>query len=374
MTKAHGGVLFIDELGEMDPLLQTKLLKVLEDKRFTFESSYYDPGDPNVPAYVKKLFTDGAPADFILIGATTRDPAEIDAAIRSRCAEVYFEPLTETQIREIVAQAAKRLEVKLARRIPELVASYTVEGRKAVQILADAQGHALYRELGEAPGAAPRGAALTIVEQDVRTVVQSGRLSQHSPVRGKRGGAIGAAFGLAVAHHIGSVIEIEAAAFLAPERRKGTVRFNETAGSMAKDSVFNATSVVRAKTGVDPLDYAVHVNVVGGGNIDGPSAGLAVFLALYSAISQTALLQDVAVTGEVSIAGKVRAVGGIPEKLYAARQAGMRLVLVPRENERDVGPGIGGLEVVPVRDVVEAFAALGIVRPAAPRPARKAVR
>ena len=45
VTKAHGGVLFIDELGEMDPVLQTKLLKVLEDKRFTFESSYYDPTD-----------------------------------------------------------------------------------------------------------------------------------------------------------------------------------------------------------------------------------------------------------------------------------------------------------------------------------------
>ena len=71
VTKAHGGVLFIDEIGEMAPPLQTKLLKVLEDKRVMFESSYYDEHDPNVPAYVKKLFADGAPADFILIGATT---------------------------------------------------------------------------------------------------------------------------------------------------------------------------------------------------------------------------------------------------------------------------------------------------------------
>ena len=74
VTKAHGGVLFIDEIGEMDPLLQTKLLKVLEDKRVVFESSYYDPDDPSVPAYVKRLFAEGAPADFILIGATTREP------------------------------------------------------------------------------------------------------------------------------------------------------------------------------------------------------------------------------------------------------------------------------------------------------------
>ena len=48
VTQAHGGVLFIDEIGELDPILQNKLLKVLEDKRVTFESSYYDPDDPQI--------------------------------------------------------------------------------------------------------------------------------------------------------------------------------------------------------------------------------------------------------------------------------------------------------------------------------------
>jgi ATP-dependent Lon protease len=371
VTKAHGGVLFIDELGEMDPVLQTKLLKVLEDKRFTFESSYYDASDPSVPAYVKKLFEDGAPADFVLIGATTRDPAEIDPAIRSRCAEVFFEPLTEGQIREIVVGAAKRLGVKLARGVSDSIASYTIEGRKAVQIVADAHGHALFRERAGGPaGAVARGAASakppSIVEADVTTVVQTGRLVQHTPVRARRGKEIGKTYGLAVAHHVGSIIEIEAVAFAAPEKRKGSVRFNDTAGSMAKDSVFNATSVIRAVTGIDPLDFDLHVNVVGGGNIDGPSAGLGVFLALYSALTRTALPRDVAVTGELSIAGYVRPVGGIVEKLYAARQAGMRLVVVPRENERDVDRSLGGIEIVTVATVRDAFAALGIAL--APRP------
>lgn len=63
-TDAHGGILFIDEIGEMDAMLQNKLLKVLEDKRVSFDSAYYDPSDPNVPKYIKKLFEDGAPADF----------------------------------------------------------------------------------------------------------------------------------------------------------------------------------------------------------------------------------------------------------------------------------------------------------------------
>ncbi len=362
VTKAHGGVLFIDEIGEMDAVLQTKLLKVLEDKRFSFESSYYDESDPSVPAYIKKLFNDGAPADFVMIGATTRDPSEIDAAIRSRCAEVFFEPLTEAQIRDIVTGAAKRLGVKLAPRVAELVASYTIEGRKAVQILSDAHGHALFR-MQQRPKRTARPTAATIVEDDVTTVVQAGRLVPHTPVRARRGREIGKALGLGVAHHVGSIIEIEAIAFAAREARKGTVRFNDTAGSMAKDSVFNASSVVRAVAGIDPQDYDVHVNVVGGGNIDGPSAGLAVFLALYSAITKTPLPRDVAITGELSIAGNVRAVGGIVEKMYAARQAGMRLAIVPRENERDVDRTLGEMEIVAVRNVREAFDALELARP-----------
>ncbi len=68
VTEAHGGVLFIDEIGELDDMLQNKLLKVLEDKRVEFSSSYYDPDDENTPKYIKHLFENGAPADFVLIG------------------------------------------------------------------------------------------------------------------------------------------------------------------------------------------------------------------------------------------------------------------------------------------------------------------
>ena len=66
-------------------------------------------------------------------------------------------------------------------------------------------------------------------------------------------------------------------------------------------------------------------------------------------------------TGELSIAGHIRAVGGIVEKLYAARQAGMRMVLVPRENARDIDRSISDIEIVLVSKVEEAFAALEIV-------------
>jgi ATP-dependent Lon protease len=359
VTKAHGGVLFIDEIGEMAPELQTKLLKVLEDKRVVFESSYYDEHDPNVPAYVKKLFADGAPADFLLIGATTREPEAIDPAIRSRCAAVYFEPLTQTQIVRIVTEAARRLGARIARAVPALIASYTNEGRKAVQILADAYGHALYRR------ETAKGRTAMVREDDVIDVVQAGRITRHTGPRPRKKKEIGRVHGLGVSHYVGSIIEIEAAAFPAREPRKGTVRFNDTAGSMSRDSVFNAASVVRALCGVDPSDYDLHVNVIGGGNIDGPSAGLAFFLALYSAIARIPLPQDIAVTGEVSLAGNVRGVGGIVEKLYAARAASMRAFVLPFENAREI-EAPSDLDIIAVRTIADVLSAYGLEPPAVP--------
>ncbi len=361
VTKAHGGVLFIDEIGELDPMMQVKLLKVLEDKRVTFDSSYYDESDSNVPAYVRKLFADGAPADFVLVGATTRQPEEIDPAVRSRCAEVYFMPLAQVQIAEIARRAAVRLQATLEDDTADRIAEYTLEGRMAVQVLADAFGVALYRASG---AKAQPADTVRVTAADVLEVIHSRRLSRHTPVHASARLEVGKAFGLGVHRFMGSLIEFEAVAFKSAREGKGAVRFNETAGSMAKDSVFNATSVIRAVCGVDPADYDLHVNVVGGGAIDGPSAGLAVFACLYSALRTVPIPQDVAMTGEVGISGTVRPVGGVPEKLYAARAAGMRAALVPRENEHDVPTDLRGMEVILVSDVREALAALGVEQPA----------
>jgi ATP-dependent Lon protease len=212
-------------------------------------------------------------------------------------------------------------------------------------------------------------------DEDVIDVVQAGRLSQHTLARARRGKEIGKMHGLGVMHYVGSIIEIEAAAFPAREARKGAVRFNDTAGSMSRDSVFNATAIVRALAGIDPADFDLHVNVVGGGNIDGPSAGLAFFLALYSALTKTPLPQDVAVTGEVSIAGNVRAIGGVVEKLYAARQAGMRAIVIPKENAREIEATPDGIAVIPVASVADALAACGLRVPLPPLTrARKSAR
>ncbi|PWK16545.1 Lon family ATP-dependent protease [Tumebacillus permanentifrigoris] len=350
VTEAHGGILFIDEIGELDAMLQNKLLKVLEDKRVSFDSPYYDPDDTNVPKYIKKLFEEGAPADFVLIGATTRDPSEINPALRSRCAEIFFEPLIPEQVETIVMEAAERLHVRLDAAVAKTIARYTIEGRKAVNLLADAHGLAVYRSGGTAED------EVEISAKDIDEVLRMNRMVPYVKDRETVQSEVGKIYGLGVAGFLGSVLEIEAVAYQASEAGKGRMRFNDTAGSMAKDSVFNAAAVLRRITGKDLQDYDIHVNVVGGGRIDGPSAGVAITMAIYSALTGKAIPQNLAITGEVSIQGKVKPVGGVFEKIFGARQAGVSRVLVPYDNRRDVPGDLTDVEVHCVQTIDEVLA------------------
>lgn len=349
VTDAHGGILFIDEIGELDDTLQNELLKVLEDKRAYFDSAYFEPNDPNVPEYIKKLFTEGAPADFVLIGATTRDSYYLNPALRSRCAEIYFEPLTPKHIETIVLNAAHKLNAKLDDEIAQIISEYTIEGRKAINILADAYSNALVRQENDMDN-------ILITKEDIYTVAQVSRLTPFITKKASDTSEIGKIFGLGVAGFIGSVIEIEAIAFKAHEKGKGILRFNQTAGSMAQDSVFNAAAVVRKLTNKDIHDYDIHINIIGGGNIDGPSAGTAILIALISAITQKPIRQDIAITGEISIQGLVRPVGGVFEKAYGASQAGIKTLIIPEENAKDIPPDLHGLKVHPVKTAQEALA------------------
>ncbi|MBM7624330.1 Lon family ATP-dependent protease [Sporohalobacter salinus] len=349
VTKAHGGVLFIDEIGELDSMLQNKLLKVLEDKRVNFDSSYYDSNDEDIPQYIKKLFEDGAPADFILIGATTRRPEEINPALRSRAAEIFFSPLQREHIHQIITNACNKLDIDINTEVIELISQYTIEGRKAVNILADAYSLALY----EAEMTKKGKKDIKITADEVYQVVQTSRLT---PYRQKKAGSInkvGKIFGLGVSNFSGSILEIEAIAFSATEEGQGSIRFNETAGSMAKDSVFNAASVVRKITGENINDYDLHINIVGGGKIDGPSAGLAIVLSIISAIEEKPIRQDIAVSGEVSIRGKVKPVGGIIEKIYGAKQAGVKEIFLPIDNSQEVPQNESEIEINLVENIEE---------------------
>lgn len=345
VTEAHGGILFIDEIGEMDSILQNKLLKVLEDKRVEFSSSYYDPDDENTPQYIKYLFEKGAPADFVLIGATTREPKDISPALRSRTTAVYFEPLGPKDIEKIVKQAVQKLDAKLEKGAEKIISQHTIEGRKAVNILSDAYSLAVYN--------AKNVENIKITKKDILEVIGTSRTSSYEVLEDLEGYEVGHIYGLAVGGFLGSTIEIEAVAYEAREKGKGGIRFNETAGSMAKDSVFNAASVIRKVTGKDIKDYDIHVNVIGGGNIDGPSAGCAITVAIISALENKEIRQDTAITGEISLRGQVKPVGGIFEKIYGARRKGIKQVILPEDNKKDIPNGLKDIKTITVKTIEE---------------------
>lgn len=356
VTKAHGGILFIDEIGELDPILQNKLLKVLEDKKIAFESSYFDEDNPKVPEYIRKLFQEGAPADFILVGATTRQPEEINPAIRSRCAEVYFNPLSPDQTEEIVCQAADRLGVKVKDEVPALIARFTSEGRKAVRTLADTYGRAYFRKNKRGQKRKTKG--VTIGLPDVRAVLRAARQREPHRTKGRSSEEVGAVLGLGVSGFLGSPIAIEAAVFESALKGKGSHHFNRAAGDMAQDSFFNATSVIRRILGDNLADYDIHVNIVGGAKVDGPSAGIALVTAIASSLRDKPIPQDLAMTGELSLHGKVKAVGSVVEKIHGAQQAGVKKVIIPQENAAEVDGLFPAMDVIPVATIEDAFGKL----------------
>ncbi|WP_174806938.1 ATP-dependent protease LonB [Paenibacillus elgii] len=363
VTKAHGGILFIDEIGELHPHQMNKLLKVLEDRKVFLESAYYNSEDTNVPSYIHDVFQNGLPADFRLVGATTRNPQELPPAIRSRCMEIYFRPLLPEEIGSIAAKALKKIGFPDCPSAIEVVKKYATNGREAVNIIQLAAGMALTDQRRELSAA------------DIEWVVNSSQIPPRPEKKVPQRPEIGLVNGLAVyGPNLGMLLDIEVSTI--PAVQPGTGQFTITGvvdeeemgggsrtlrrKSMARGSVENVLTVLR-RLGMQPYDYDMHINFPGGIPIDGPSAGVSMAVAIASAIKRIPVDNHLAMTGEISIHGKVKPVGGVIAKVEAAFQAGATKVIIPKENWQEVFAGLNGLEVIPVDSVEELLHhALGI--------------
>lgn len=363
VTKAHGGVLFIDEIGELHPIQMNKLLKVLEDRKVFLESAYYNSEDTHIPMHIHDIFQNGMPADFRLVGATTRTAQEIPPAIRSRCMEIFFRPLLPGEIALIARNAVAKIGLKEAPGSIEVVQKYASNGREAVNIIQLAAGMALTDQRSELTAA------------DVEWVVNSSQLVPRPEKKVPSEPQIGFVNGLAVyGPNMGTLLEIEVTCMPASVPNAGTftitgvVDEEEVGGgaktlrrkSMARGSIDNVLTVLR-RLGMKPQEYDLHINFPGGVPIDGPSAGVSMATAIASAIREIPVNPTIAMTGEVSIHGKVKPVGGVVAKVEAAFQAGARTVIIPKENWQEMFAGLNGLQVIPVETVEEVFQhALGL--------------
>jgi ATP-dependent Lon protease len=351
VTKAHGGVLFIDEIGELHPVQMNKLLKVLEDRKVFLESAYYSAEDANIPRHIKDIFDNGLPADFRLVGATTHLPDDIPPAIRSRCVEVFFRPLRPEEVSLIAANAAERVNFEIAAEALEVLRLYAQNGRDAVNIIQVAGG------IAQTEG------RQQISREDIEWVVASGQYSPRTMFRPPSRPMVGVVCGLAIiGPNCGALIEIEASA--APALRAGEGRLTVTGiieeeefsslhrklrrKGMAKGAVENVLTVLKNLLGVRTDDYDLHVNFPGGVPTDGPSAGTAVATAIYSAITGMPVSNKVAITGELSITGDVKPVGGVVAKIQAAAHSAIDNVLIPSENWQELFRKEPRIKVLPV--------------------------
>ncbi|HHU49531.1 MAG TPA: ATP-dependent protease LonB [Clostridiales bacterium] len=358
VTKAHGGVLFLDEIGELHPIQMNKLLKILEDRKVFLESAYYNSQDANIPQHIHEIFQNGLPADFRLVGATTRSPSEIPPAIRSRCLEVFFRPLTQEEIGWIAENAAKKGGFQIEKHAVAKVSMYANNGRDAVNIIQLAGGIALTDERN------------CITVQDVEWVINNGNYSPRPEKKIPETPQIGCVNGLAVyGPNLGAVLEVEASAVQAAKGKgivtvTGMIDEEEMGGegrkmrrkSTARGSVDNVLTALRKFMYLNPRDYDIHLNFPGGIPVDGPSAGIAIMSAVYSAITGMPIDNKIAMTGEVSIRGEVKPVGGVPAKIEAAVRAGAEKVLIPAENWQETFSK-GKIQVIPVKRVEEVIQA-----------------
>ncbi|MAC76884.1 MAG: endopeptidase La [Rhodobacteraceae bacterium] len=179
---------------------------------------------------------------------------------------------------------------------------------------------------------------------------------------------IGVVTGLAYTSVGGELLSIEALRLPG----KGRMKTTGTLGDVMKESIDAASSYVRSispQLGIKPPQFErwdIHVHVPEGATPkDGPSAGLAMVTSIVSVLTQIPVRKDIAMTGEVTLRGNALAIGGLKEKLLAALRGGIKTVLIPQENEKDL-PDIPdnvkqGLQIIPVSHVSEVLK-LALVR------------
>jgi Lon-like ATP-dependent protease len=332
-----------------------KLLKVLEDRKVFLESAYYNSEDTHIPYHIHDIFQNGLPADFRLIGATTRGPESIPPALRSRCMEIYFRPLTQSEIKLVAENAARKISFDMQQGVSEVIAKYATNGREAVNMIQTAVGINILEQRSK------------ILISDIEWVLNNGQYSPRPDKKVNDEALIGYVNGLAVfGPNIGTLLELEATAVRVGGRRgkiviTGVVEEEEIGSregrtikrkSMAKGSVDNVLTILKRYLGTDPANYDIHLNFPGGTPVDGPSAGVTIATAIYSAIHNIPVDNKVAMTGEVSIRGKIMPIGGVVAKIEAAMQAGVERVIIPKDNWQHIFNDFA-IKVIPVDNINE---------------------
>ena len=353
--KAHRGVLYIDEIGTMSMKTQQELLSAMQEKQYSITGQ----SENSSGAMVR---SQAVPCDFVLVASGNIQVLEgMHIAMRSRIRgygyEVFMKDYMEdtTENREKLVQFVAQ-EVKNDGRIPHFAPDALDEiimeakrrsGKQNALTLKLRELGGLVRSSGDV--AIEKGEEFVKAEHVLeakrfaRTLEQ--QIADRSIIQRKEysmvnaeGGRVGLVNGLAViGDRSGIVSPIAAEAAPAQSKNGGQIIATGKLGEIASESVQNVSALIKKYTNKNMSDYDIHVQFIQTyDGVEGDSASVSIATAVISAVEDIPIDQTVALTGSLNVRGDVMPIGGATAKIEAAAEAGMKKVLIPKSNLKDV--------------------------------------
>ena len=375
--KSHMGVLFIDEIATLQPATQQEMLSSLQERKFAITGQ----SERSAGAMVR---TEPVPCDFVLVAAGNFETIKhMHPALRSRISgygyEVYMKetiPDTEDNRNKIAVFVAQ--EVVKDKKIPhfskEAVEAIVEEARRR----ANRKGHLTLRlrELGGLIRAAgdmaveekarlvmkkhivgAKKIARTLEQQLADKYIEQKKEYEVIVTTGKRVGRVN---GLAVIGvtppYSGIILPIEAE--VTPGGKESEIIATGKLGDIAKEAIKNVTAIIKKYFGEDIKEtYDIYVQFLQTyEGVEGDSASIAVATSIISAFKKVPIKQDFAMTGSLSVRGEVLPIGGVTAKVEAAIEAGIKNVVVPKTNLKDIiidKDKMNKINIIPVETIID---------------------
>ncbi|MBI2657612.1 ATP-dependent protease LonB [Candidatus Woesearchaeota archaeon] len=375
--KSHMGVLFIDEIATLQPSTQQELLSSLQERKFAITGQ----SERSAGAMVR---TEPVPCDFVLVAAGNLETIKhMHPALRSRISgygyEIYMKetmPDNEDNRNKVATFVAQ--EVTKDKKIPhfskEAVEAIIEEAKRR----ANRKGHLTLRlrELGGLIRAAgdlaleekaklvmkkhimgAKKIARTLEQQLADKYIEQKKEYEVIVTSGKR---IGRVNGLAVIGvtppYSGIILPIESE--VTPGGKEGEIIATGKLGEIAKEAIKNVSAIIKKYFGEDIKEkYDIYVQFLQTyEGVEGDSASIAVATSVISAFKEVPVRQDFAMTGSLSVRGEVLPIGGVTAKVEAAIEAGIKNVVVPKTNLKDIiidSDKMKKINIIPVETIID---------------------
>ena len=375
--KANKGVLFIDEISNLKPESQQELLTAIQEKKYPITGQ----SERSSGAMVR---SEAIPTDFILVAAGNLETVKnIHPALRSRIRGYGYEVYMNNEMddskenRDKIVQFIAQ-EIKKDGKIPHFNESAINAIIEEARRRTGKQGKLTLR-LRELGGLIRAAGDVTLEEKaslvDLSHIIKAKKLAKtlENQITDKfienkkkyeiiitKGTQIGRVNGLAVIgsdyNYSGIVLPIESEITMGG--KKSEIIATGKLGKIAKEAVQNVSAMILKYFGEDIKEkYDIFVQFIQTyEGVEGDSASIAVATAIISALKKVPIKQDTAMTGSLSVRGEVLAVGGVSAKIEAAIESGIKKVIIPKTNEKDVilSPEyINKIKIIPVSTIQE---------------------